>query len=53
MEEADTSTNTVTKTQICYGPPNNNTNSTKNKTSSNPNKNSQNKITILKKSFYC
>ena len=49
MEEVDTPTNTPTETQICYGPPNNNTNSTKNKTSSNPNNNGQNKVTVLKR----
>ena len=49
MEEVYTQRNTPTKTQICYGPPNNNTNSTKNKTSSNPNNNGQNKVTVLKR----
>ena len=49
IEEADTSTNTVTKTQFFYGPYNNNTKSTKNKTSSNPNNNNQTKVTVLKR----
>ena len=46
MEKVATPTNTPTETQICYGPPNNNTNSTKNKTISNPNSNGQNKVTV-------
>ena len=49
IEEVDTPTNTPTQTQICYRPPNNNTNPTKNKTSFNPNNNGQNKVTVLKR----
>lgn len=49
MEGSDIPTDTLTETQICYGPPNNNTNSTKNKTSSNSNNNGQHKVTVLKR----
>ena len=51
MEGSDIPTDTLTETQICYGPLKNNTNSTKNKTNSNPNNNGQHKVTVLKRDF--
>ena len=48
VEESNTLTDSLTETQICYGPSNNNTNSTKNKTNSN-NNNNQNQVKILKR----